>query len=81
MTRRSFCLTFPYLAVAYNSHYQGILALQRLHIGGLFPFGGLQETEISKKGDLIEAAVNMALKDVEGKNILPGYNSVATSCQ
>lgn len=66
-------MTFLYLAVAYNSHYQGTLALQRLHIGGLFPFGGLQETEISMKGDLIEAAVNMALKDVEDKNILPEY--------
>ena len=74
MTRRYLFLAFLYLAVANNCQYHAkTLALQVLNIGGLFPFGGVSEREVSMNGDLIQPAVNMALKDIEDKGILPGY--------
>ena len=74
MTTQSFFLTFLNLFVAHSAHYQGALAQQApLHIGGLFPFGGFTEGEESMKGDLIQPAINMALKDIESNAILPRY--------
>ena len=50
------------------------LAVQTLHIGGLYPFGGLSNgRQSSMKGELIQPAVSMAIEDVEKKAILPGY--------
>ena len=74
MTTQSVFLTFLYLLVAHGAKCQGALAQRTpLHIGGLYPFGGLTEGEESMKGDLIQPAVNMALKDIESKAILPKY--------
>ena len=65
---------FLYLAVASSFQHQLIQALQTLHVGGLFPFSGLSDSEeIFMKGDLIQTAVNMAVNDIQDQDILPGY--------
>lgn len=68
-------VTFLYLVVANIFTVQETLALQTLHIGGLFPFSGLANgRQTSMNGELIQAAVTMATADVEKKAVLPpGY--------
>lgn len=66
MKKQTILLTFLNLTVAF--------ALQTLHIGVLLPFSGLTEREKSMKGNLIQPAVYMALKDIESQAILPEYH-------
>ena len=73
MMKRSLSLAFLYLTVASNLQYHLIWAIPKLHIGGLFPFSGVGDEGVSMKGDLIEKAVEMAIHDVQSKDILPGY--------
>ncbi|KAL9965837.1 hypothetical protein ACROYT_G029691 [Oculina patagonica] len=74
MIMRSIFVTFLYLVVANILRFQVTQAIQTLHIGGLYPFTGLNnDRQSSMKGDLIQQAVSMAVKDVEKKDILSGY--------
>lgn len=68
-------MTFLCLVVANIFRFQvQTLAIQTLHIGGLYPFSGLTNgRQSSMKGELIQPAVTMAIEDVEKKAILPGY--------
>ena len=69
---RSIFDAFLYLVVA--NIFRLTLAFQTLYIGGLYPFTGLSTgRQSSMKGELIQPAVSMAIKDVERKAILPGY--------
>ena len=68
-------VAFQYLVVANIFRFQvKTLAIQTLHIGGLYPFSGLTNgRQSSMEGELIQPAVCMAIEDVEKKAILPGY--------
>ena len=68
-------VAFQYLVVANIFRFQvKTLAIQTLHIGGLYPFSGLTNgRQSSMEGELIQPAVSMAIEDVEKKAILPGY--------
>ena len=72
---RSIFDAFLYLVVASLFRFQvKTLAFQTLYIGSLYPFTGLRTgRQSSMKGELIQPAVSMAIKDVEKKAILPGY--------
>lgn len=67
-------MTFLHLVAANILRFQVTRAIQTLHIGGLYPFTGLNNgRQSSMKGDLIQQAVTMAMKDVEKNAILPAY--------
>ena len=71
---RSIFVAFLSLVVVNMFRFQVTLAIQTLHIGGLYPFSGLSNgRQSSMKGELIRPAVSMAIEDVEKKAILPGY--------
>lgn len=71
---RSIFVAFLSLVVVNMFRFHVTLAVQTLHIGGLYPFSGVSNgRQSSMKGELIQPAVSMAIKDVEKKVILPGY--------
>lgn len=74
MTIKSIFVTFLHLVVADILRCQGTAEIRKLHIGGLYPFTGVNNgRQSSMKGDLIQQAVTMAVEDVGKKGILPGY--------
>lgn len=73
MTRERIFFTFLYLAVANSLYSKETLALQTLHIGVLVPFDVTNERDKRMTADLILPMVEIALKDIERKALLPGY--------
>ena len=73
MTRGRIFFTFLYLAVANSLYSKETLALQTLNIGVLVPFDVTNERDKRMTADLILPMVEIALKDIERKALLPGY--------
>ncbi|XP_068685324.1 gamma-aminobutyric acid type B receptor subunit 2-like isoform X2 [Montipora foliosa] len=73
MARQSVFFTFLHLVAVTTVHFKEASALQTLHIGAFFPFNVTNAREETMKADLILPMVNMAIKDIESKDILPGY--------